>query len=471
MASVDATAGATAGTTASATAEPPAAGGAQLARTIGPTMLVVLIVGDMLGAGIYALVGNLARHVGGMVWLPLAIGFAVAALTAASYAELVGKYPQAAGAALYVQRAFRRPFFTFIVAFAVLMSGVASASAAALAFGGKYLTQLVEAPRLVAAFVFLGVITVVNFIGISKSIKVNLVLTALEVGGIVIVIVVGLLGMLRGTGDVAQAFELGAPSGAMPGVLAATALGFYALIGFEDSVNLAEECKSPSRTFPRALFAGIAITGALYIAVAIVAIAVLGPERLATSSGPLLDVVIAGGVAFPPELFALLALLAITNTALMNMIMASRLLYGMAGEGIVPRPFARVHPTRRTPYVAIAFTVAIASALILSSLVIGDGVADLASTTVVLLLLVFAVVNVSVLVLRRRPVEHAHFRTPRWAPVLGAAASLLLASPAAGIEPHVYLIAASLVGVGALLWGVNRLLAGRPSPGEAPGTS
>jgi amino acid transporter len=451
----------------------PAAGGAQLARAIGPTMLVVLIVGDMLGAGIYALVGNLARHVGGMVWLPLAVGFAVAALTAASYAELVGKYPQAAGAALYVQRAFRRPFFTFLVAFAVLMSGVSSASAAALAFGGKYLTQLIDAPRLVAAFVFLGAITVVNFIGISKSIKVNLVLTAVEGAGLVIVIVVGLLGILRGTGDPAQAFELHAPSGVLPGVLAATALGFYALIGFEDSVNLAEECKAPSRTFPRALFTGIAITGALYVAVAIVAIAVIGPERLATSSGPLLDVVTAGGVAFPPELFALLALLAITNTALMNMIMASRLLYGMAGERIVPHAFARVHPTRQTPYVAIAFTVAIASALILSSLVIGDGVADLASTTVVLLLLVFAVVNVSVLVLRRRPVKHAHFRTPRWAPILGAAASLLLASPAAGIEPHVYLIAASLVGAGALLWGLNHLLAKRPSAGagSTPGAS
>lgn len=435
--------------------------GAALARTIGPVMLVVLIVGDMLGAGIYALVGNLAKHVGGMVWLPLAIGFGVAALTAASYAELVGKYPRAAGAALYVHRASRRPFLTFLVAFAVLTSGVASASAAALAFGGQYLTQLVEAPRLLAAFLFLAAITAVNFAGISSSIKVNLVLTAIEVGGLLIVIGVGLAGLLGGAGEPARALSLEAPAGALPGVLAATALGFYALIGFEDSVNLAEEAKSPARTFPRALFLGIGITGAIYLAVAAIGVALVGPERLAGSSGPLLEVVRAGGVAFPPELFALIALLAICNTALMNMIMASRLLYGMANEGIVPRPFARVHAKRKTPYVAIAFTVALAAGLVLSSLVIEDGVAVLASTTVVLLLLVFAAVNISVLVLRRRDPARVGFRTPIWAPVLGAAASLLLASPAAGIAPHVYGIAAALIGIGAALWGVNRLVTGR----------
>ena len=431
------------------------AGGPPLARAIGPLMLIVLIVGDILGAGIYALVGNLARHVGGAVWIPLAIGFGVAALTAASYAELVGKYPRAAGAALYTHRAFRRPFVTFVVAFAVLMSGVASASAAALMFGGKYLAQLVEAPRLLAAFAFLGAITAVNFIGISQSIKVNLVLTAIEVGGLLIVLVVGGIGILQGAGDTSRALALDAPAGPVAGVLAATALGFYALIGFEDSVNLAEETRSPARTFPRALFVGIALTGVLYVAIAIVAVTLVTPAQLGRSSAPLLEVVTAAGVYFPPWLFALIALLAICNTALMNMIMASRLLYGMANEGIVPRPLARVHPRRRTPYVAIAFTVAISAVLILSSLVVKDGVAALATTTVVLLLLVFAVVNIATLVLRRRPVGHAHFRAPRWAPPLGAAASLLLASPAAGIEPHVYLIAASLVGVGALLWLVN----------------
>src|SRR5688572_6194492 len=142
-----------------------------LQRAIGGRMLVVFIVGDILGAGIYALVGKLSGHVGGAVWLPLVIGFAVAALTAGSYAELVGKYPRAAGAALYTHRAFGKPFFTFLVAFAVLMSGVASASAAAIAFGGQYLQQLVTAPPMLAALGFLAVITLINFIGISHSVR------------------------------------------------------------------------------------------------------------------------------------------------------------------------------------------------------------------------------------------------------------------------------------------------------------
>ncbi|HVK84238.1 MAG TPA: amino acid permease, partial [Kofleriaceae bacterium] len=199
---------------------------AGLARVIGQRMLIVFIIGDILGAGIYALVGKLAGHVGGAVWLPLAIGFVVAGLTAASYAELVGKYPRAAGAALYTHRAFKRPFFTFLVAFAVMMSGVASASAAALAFGGNYLAQFVTAPTTLAALGFLAAITLVNFIGISESIKVNLVLTIVEVPGLVIVIVVGIVGIVRGNGDPARALAFEAPNGAVLGVLGATALGF-----------------------------------------------------------------------------------------------------------------------------------------------------------------------------------------------------------------------------------------------------
>ena len=395
----------------------------ELRRAISGRMLIVFIIGDILGAGIYA---------------------------------LVGKYPRAAGAALYTHRAFKRPFFTFLVAFAVMMSGVASASAAALAFGGNYLAQFVTAPTTLAALGFLAVITLVNFIGISESIKVNLVLTIVEVTGLLIVIVVGVVGIARGDGDPARALAFEAPNGALLGVLGATALGFYALLGFEDAVNLAEECHDPHRTFPVALFTGITITGIVYITIAVIAVALVPPARLATSSGPLLDVVNAAGVDFPPELFAAIALLAIGNTALINMIMASRLLYGMANERIVPAAFGVIHKRRRTPIVAIAFTVIISAGLIATG-----NVKQLAETTVLLLLVVFAVVNCAVLVLRRRPVEHPHFRTPTWAPVLGAATTLFLATPLTGRPAEVYATAGILVGIGAALWGVNRLVTGR----------
>jgi amino acid transporter len=430
--------------------------GGGLERAIGGRMLIVFIVGDILGAGIYALAGKLAGYVGGAIWLPFAIGFAIAALTAGSYAELVGKFPKAAGAALYTHRAFGKPFFTFLVAFAVMMSGVASASAAAIAFGGDYLQHFVSSPWWIAAFGFLALITIINFIGISESIKVNFVLTMIEVTGLVIVIVVGIVGLSGGAGDPGRAFELSAPDGTLLGLLGATALGFYALIGFEDSVNLAEECEQPHKTFPRALFTGIAITGIIYIAVSVVAVALVPPERLAKSSGPLLDVVTAAGVSFPAWVFALISLFAICNTALINMIMASRLMYGMANEKIVPSVFARVHRSRRTPWVSIAFTVSIAGVLISTG-----GVKDLAQTTTLLLLLVFCVVNIAVLVLRRKPVDHPHYRTPTWCAVLGAITTLALASPISGREPRVYLTAAILIGIGAALWGLNALISGR----------
>jgi APA family basic amino acid/polyamine antiporter len=428
----------------------------QLDRAISRRMLIIFIVGDILGAGIYTLVGKISGLIGGAVWLPLLIAFAVASLTAGSYAELVGKYPRAAGAALYTHRAFNKPFFTFMVAFAVMMSGVASASTAALAFGGTYLAEFVAAPQILAGLGFLAAVTFVNFLGVSESVKVNLVLTAVEVTGLLIVITVGTIAIAQGMGDPGRAFTIDAPAGTLMGALGGTALGFYALIGFEDSVNLAEETESPSTSFPRALFAGLIVTGIIYMAVSVIAVALVEPVTLRASTGPLLEVVKAGGAEFPPWLFALIALLAVGNTALINMMMASRLLYGMANERIVPAAFGKIHAGRRTPYVAIIFTVAISAVLIATGTV-----RNLAETTVLLLLVVFAVVNIAVLVVRRRPVDHPHFRTPTWAPVLGATSCLILASPVTGRAPRVYAVAGVLLAIGATLWLINRLVSGR----------
>ena len=190
----------------------------------------------------------------------------------------------------------------------------------------------------------------------------------------------------------------------------------------------------------------------IYMAVAFTATMLVDTETLTSSTGPLLEVVKVAGFAFPPKLFALIALLAVGNTALINMIMASRLVYGMAREGIVPRIFASVHPTRSTPWVAIVFTMGIAAVLVAT----GD-VGNLADTTVLLLLCVFALVNVAVLVLRKDRVEHDHFRAPSWMPVLGAVVCLVLALPITGRGGDVYLRAGVLLAVGVVLWFVNRL--------------
>lgn len=430
-----------------------------LRRAIGRKVLVLFVIGDILGAGIYALVGKVAGEVGGALWVPFLVAFTLAALTATAYAELVGKYPRAAGAALYANKAFGVPFVTFLVAFAVMMSGITSASAAARAFGGDYLAEFVSLPTLAGALVFLAAVTVVNFAGISESIKVNVVLTLVEAFGLMVIVAIGLTALGAGDGEPGRALQLDASGGAILGVLGGTALAFYALLGFEDSVNLAEEARDPARDFPVALFGGLAITVLIYLAVAFTATMLVDTETLSTSTGPLLEVVRVAGFDFPPKLFALIALLAVGNTALINMIMASRLVYGMAWERIVPPVFGIVHPVRATPWPAILFTVAIAVALVST----GD-VGGLADTTVLLLLLVFAMVNVSVLVLRRDPVEHGHFRAPTWMPVLGAVSCLFLALPVTGRDGAVYLRAAVLIAIGVVLWLVNRFLLVRSEP-------
>ncbi|MDP9865871.1 MULTISPECIES: APC family permease [Streptosporangium] len=433
-----------------------------LKRVIGRRALLLFVVGDILGAGIYALVGKVAGYVGGALWLPFLIAFVLAALTASAYAELVGKYPQAAGAALYANKAFNIPFVTFVVAFAVLMSGITSASAAARAFGGRYLGEFVTLPVVVGAFIFLGLVTLVNFAGISESVKVNVVLTVIEAFGLLVVIAIGVHALLFGDGEPARALSFHPANGAFLGVLGGTALAFYALLGFEDSVNLAEESKDPQRDYPRALFGGLVVAATIYMAVAFTATMLVDSETLTDSSGPLLEVVKVAGSAFPPKLFALIALLAVGNTALINMLMASRLMYGMAREGIVPKVFAAVHPTRSTPWVAIVFTVGIAAVLVAT----GD-VSSLADTTVLLLLCVFTLVNVAVLVLRKDRVEHDHYRAPSWMPVVGALVCLVLVLPVTGRDGDVYLRAGVLVAVGAVLWSVNRLflLGGDGGPG------
>ncbi|KSW30287.1 APC family permease [Cellulomonas sp. B6] len=449
----------------------PDGGEPALRRTVGRKMLLVFVVGDILGAGIYALTGKVAAEVGGAIWIPFVVAFGLAALTATAYAELVGRFPRAAGAAVYAQRAFGRPFVTFLVAFAVLMSGITSASAAARAFGGDYLAELVTVPTLVAAWAFVVLVAVVNAIGISESVRVNLVLTAVEVTGLVVILVIGVRAFLAGEGDPSRAMTLTTDGPAWMAVLGGTALAFYALLGFEDSVNLAEECRGPRRDFPRALFGGIAITGVIYLAVAFTTSMLVETDTLAGSSGPLLEVVRVAGLVFPPWLFALIALVAVSNTALINMIMASRVVYGMSREGIVPAWLGRVDRRRRTPWVAIAFTTVVALTLVST----GD-LSGLADTTVLLLLLVFAVVNVSVLVLRRRPRDEDErvegdaargFRAPTWAPALGAVVSLVLASPLTGRDGDVYARAGLLLGIGVVLYVVNRLLVGPARQADA----
>ncbi|MDQ1010355.1 APA family basic amino acid/polyamine antiporter [Streptomyces sp. V4I23] len=432
-------------------------GSPSLKRAIGPKLLILFVIGDILGTGIYATTGKVAGKVGGALWLPFAIGFVVAILTAASYVELVGKYPKAAGAALYTQKAFKVPFLTFVVAFMVMCSGLSSASAAARAFSGDYFREFTDAiPPTVIAIAFILALAALALRGVSESVKTNVVLTLVELTGLLVILAIGAWAVITGDGEPSRLGEFeasGTGYALITGVLGATALGFFAFVGFEDSVNMAEETHDPVRSFPRAIFTGVAVTGTIYVLVALVSSLLVDYRTLEKSSGPLLEVVKAGGVDFPPRLFALIALFAVTNSALINIMMASRLCYGLANEKVLPRGMGKVLRRRRTPVTGIVFVTLIAIGLVSTGEIEGLG-----DTTAFLLLCVFAVVNVAVLVLRKDRVEHAHFRTPTVLPVLGAITAVILASPLADRAADVYIRAGVLVGIGILLWGVNKLV-------------
>jgi amino acid transporter len=425
-------------------------GDTKLRRAITPGLLLLFIVGDILGGGIYALVGEVGAETGGAIWSAFALALFMAAFTAGSYAELVSKYPRAGGAGLYVHRAYGRPFFSFLVSFAVIVSGITSASALARAFGGDYFAEFVDLGTVGVALGLLVLIALVNFRGISESVKLNATFTIVEVGGLALIILIAALAIGDGDADVGRAFEWKEGSSIFAATLAGAALAFYALIGFEDSVNVAEEARSPTRVYPKALFAGLFITGLIYVLVSIGASAVVPTADLADSSGPLLEVVKQGPLDVPEKLFSAIGLLALANGALINMIMASRLVYGMADEGVLPRPFTAVHAERRTPWVAILFTSAIAAALVITS-----DLEKLADKTVALLVVVFAIVNVTVLVLRRDPVDHEHFQVPSVVPVIGVGVSIALLTQ---IEAEVYARAAILIAVGVVLWAINWFL-------------
>ena len=422
---------------------------AVLPRAITPLLLLLFIVGDILGGGIYALVGEVATETGGAIWAGFALALVMAAFTAGSYAELISKYPRAGGAGLFAYRAFGSRFASFLVAFAVMSSGIASASTLARGFGGDYLAAFVGVEIVIPALALLVLIALVNFRGISESVKLNVGFTLVEIGGLLLIVLIAAVALLDGDADAGRAFEFQEGDSVFVASLAGAAIAFYALIGFEDSANVAEETRDPRRTYPRALFAGVAIAGGLYLLVTIGASMVVPTTELAGSDGPLLEVVERGPLGVPEKLFSAIGLLALANGALINMIMSSRLLYGMAEEGVLPRIFAAVHPRRRTPWVAIIFTSAIATVLICT----GD-LGTLADTTVALLVVVFAVVHVCVLVLRRDRVEADHFRVPSVVPVIGVGIAIALLTQ---IEGETYLRAAILIAFGLGLWMLNEV--------------
>lgn len=387
----------------------------ELKRTIGPFQLTLYALGSMLGSGIYALVGKAAGQVGNAVWLSFGAALVAALLTALSYASLGSRYPKAGGAAYITQRAYRIPLLSFVVGLAVACSGLTSVATQSRVFAANLSAHLgIEAllPWMFAIG-FLLIMTGVVFRGIQESMWVNVLCTLIEATGLLIVITSGL--SYWGSVNYFEIPPESADAGLPLLVLQGSILTFFAFIGFEDTLNVAEECKNPQRTIPIALISAMAIATLLYTAVAITAVSVVPYKELATAPAPLSAVMEKAAPAFPSIIMTFITLFAVANTALVNYITSTRLVYGMARQGLLPSKFGKVHPMRRTPHIAI-----LALFLVLVPLAIIGDIKELASATVLLLLSVFAIMNGALFILQARPGEaHGQFEVHRSIPLIG----------------------------------------------------
>ena len=432
--------------------------GEALTRRLSATTLGLHGVGVIIGAGIYVLVGEIARYVGNGLWLAFT-GAAVAALpTALCYASLTSRHPRSAGEAVFVDRAFGRPWLSFAVGYLVLASGVASTAAVSHGFT-RYFLELVPLPEAASpllAIAFLGALSWINHRGLEEATWVNTVCVVLSVGALLVLVVAAL--PTWGSVDLLSVGPVGPgrgdlPSGGFAAVLSASALAFYAYVGFEDMCNVAEEVKHPERAMPRAILGAMAVATVIYVAVGVTVVSAIPVAELVESEVPLARVWEAVLPGVPVWVLAVVALFAVTNTALFNMIMASRILWGMSRHGWISPVFGRLHSQQKTP------TAGVIAVFVLAAGTSVTGVLSvLAEATNIIILMVFFAVCLALLVSRLKGVPSddpakAGFEIPLLVPIVGMAIDGYLV---AQFSPGAYLRAGSLLVVGLVLYALGR---------------
>lgn len=429
----------------------------KLQRQIGLLSLVLYGVGDILGSGIYGLIGKVAGQLGNLIWIAFVVSFAVALMTGLSYAGLGARYPRAAGSSFIVWKAFHSPLIAFVVGFATMASGLISMATSSRIFSG-YLHGMAESVPVWAGIGgFALLLTAIVYIGIKESLWANAVCTVIELTGLAIVVVAGLpyLGSvnLLDVQSIPQS-TAGADIGLSSSlILSASVLAFYSFIGFEDLLNVGEEVKEPKRTLPLGLMIAMLISSAVYLLISCVAVSVIPAAELAKSGQPLVDVVAKAWPWFPSKVFGIIAMFAVANTALLNYIMVTRLMYGLANLSLLPKPLAKVHPKTKTPYIAVGATFAI-----LCGLAFVGEVSSLARATSLFILVVFIAMNASLFVLQRREGRRKHakgraWRIPQFVPVLGVLGALAMFIHGKAED---YKIAGALLAVILILYFIKR---------------
>ncbi len=366
----------------------------QLRRNIGLFGATIYGIGNILGAGIYALIGQVVGITGNFSWMAFIIAALVGALTGLSYAELSAMYPKSAAEFVYVDRAFKNRLLSFILGWVVIFSGLFSAATVALSFAG-YFTSLLGIPGIASiiavAVVLVGVLSVINYIGIKESTITNIVFTLVEALGLIIIIVASL--PYLGTVD-----YLSIPVGLSPmAFFSSVTLIFFAYIGFEDIANIAEEVKAPERMLPRAILYSVAVTTVLYCLTSIAVVSILPYNVLASVPDPLNLVATAAMGQWGGFAMSIIALFATANTVFITLIVTSRMAYGMSRDGALPRPLGKVSGKRGTPTLAIIMVMLVSLAFVF----FGD-LTFVANASVFSLLIAFALVNMSLILLRKR---------------------------------------------------------------------
>lgn len=391
----------------------------ELKRGLSLWLLVFYGVGNILGAGIYVLIGKVAGNAGMYAPLSFLVASVVAAFTAFTYAELAARYPLSAGEAVYVRKGLDSPLLAVVVGLLIVLMGAVSAAAMSRGFVG-YLHVLLELPDATAMTLLVVALGSLAAWGIVESVGFAALLAIVEVSGLGLVLFVA-GDSLHSLPERLPALLPSADTAAWQGIMMGAFLAFYAFIGFEDMVNVAEEVRDPARNLPLAILFALLVTTLLYAAVTLVAVLSVPPEQLAKSDAPLAEIY-EQATGRRPVVLSIISMLAVINGALIQIIMGSRILYGMSRQGWLPKVLGKVYGKTRTPLIATAVTTGLIWVLALWLPLIA-----LAQATSFLVLGVFCLVNLSLWRIKRRDPHPQGLRVfPRWVPLFGLGASLSL---------------------------------------------
>ena len=385
----------------------------QLKRSLTLTLVSLYGLGNILGAGIYVLIGKVAAEAGYLAPLAFLLASMVAAITAFSFAELSSRFPLSGGGALYVHKGFGLPQVTVIVGLMIILTGIVSAATIAKGFVG-YLQVFIAVNDWLVIISLLTMLCFLACWGITESVSTAVVITFVEVLGLVLILAVSVPATGAGALPSLEVPDP-APAVAWTGLVGGSFLAFYAYVGFEDMVNVAEEVRHPTRNMPLAILFALVVATVLYMLVAVSALLILTPEQLGASDAPLATVY-ETATGNSPWAISIISMFAVVNGALIQIIMGSRVCYGLAREKLLPEFIGQVNSRTRTP---INATIVITAIIIAAAL--WFPIETLARSTTALLLLVFSLVNVALLRIKLRE-NHPQgvFAVPLFVPVLGA---------------------------------------------------